>query len=192
MGLSASTMPRSLFVTAFGCMILCFVIQQSIASDEDAFGDLLHELKSQESKLASTEKLENKLEASLDKNAKTLAQEEKTDGVNAVVPEKAAAAPKKVAVSPVKQKQAMVATKTKTQEDPKIVKVGDAKTTSAQDKAAKKVVLGEDASRTIATKNVTTHTRAKNTTHSGAAKAGLQVPLLMLTSVAAAMAAKLL
>merc|ERR1711937_1063825 len=190
MGLSASTMPRSLFVTAFGCMILCFVIQQSIASDEDAFGDLLHELKSQESKLASTAKLENKLEASLDKNAKTLAQEEKTDGVNAVVPEKAAAAPKKV--SPVKQKQAMVATKTKTQEDPKIVKAGDAKTTSAQDKAAKKVVLGEDASRTIATKNVTTHTPAKNTTHSGAAKAGLQVPLLMLTSVAAAMAAKLL
>merc|ERR1719387_387570 len=172
-------------------MILCFVIQQSIASDEDAFGDLLHELKSQESKLASTEKLENKLEASLDKNAKTLGQEEKTDGVNAVVPEKAAAAPKKVAVSPVKQKQAMVATKTKTQEDPPIVKVGDAKTTSAQDTAAKKVVLGEDASKTIATKNVT-HTPAKNTTHSGAAKAGLQVPLLMFTSVAAAMAAKLL
>merc|ERR1712216_1080023 len=175
MGLSASTWARSLFVTAFGCMILCFVIQQSIASDEDAFGDLLHELRSQESKLASTEKLENKLEASLDKNAKTLAQEEKTDGVNAVVPEKAAAAPKP-----------------KSQEDPKIVKAGDAKTTSAQDKAAKKVVLGEDASRTIATKNVTTHTPAKNTTHSGAAKAGLQVPLLMLTSVAAAMAAKLL
>merc|ERR1711912_210202 len=165
--LSASTMPRSLFITAFGCMILCFVIQQSIASDEDAFGDLLHELKSQESKLASTEKLENKLEASLAKNAKTLAQEEKTDGVNAVVPEKAAAAPKKVAASPVKQKQAMVATKTKTQKDPPIVKAGDAKTTSAQDTATKKV----------------THTPAKNTTHSGAAKAGLQVPLLMFTSV---------